>query len=87
MVFHMKATLVIPDPIFRKLKQTAAMRGQTLSALVSELLFAGLRPPQPKGGRPGPLPSFDMGPFLVDIADREALYQAMEETQPGPRRR
>jgi hypothetical protein len=26
----------------------------------------------------GPLPSFDSGGALVDVSDREALYQAME---------
>lgn len=29
-----------------------------------------------------PLPTFHGGGFLVDIADRDALYRAMEEDEP-----
>lgn len=80
MVFHMKATLVIPDPIFRKLKQAAAARGETISGLASALLLQGLREARP-ASRPAlrPLPRFHTGRPKVDIADREALYRAMEE--------
>jgi len=43
MVFHMKTTLIIPDPVFRNLKRRAAERNETLSALVTEYLVQGLR--------------------------------------------
>lgn len=36
--------------------------------------------PQPKpSGKLEPLPSWDMGPELVDVSDRDALYKALEE--------
>lgn len=34
----MKTTIEIPDPLFRKAKATAAERGQTLKALITEAL-------------------------------------------------
>ncbi len=81
MVLHMKTTLVIPDPLFRELKRRAVERGQTLSALVTDYLQRGLaEPPRAAGGRHlPPLPTFSAGRSLVDVADREALYDTMEE--------
>jgi hypothetical protein len=74
MVFHMKTTLIIPDPVFDDLKRQAAKRGTTLSALAAELLRKGLAE-RPKRVKLPPLPSFKMGwPPKVDIADRDALH-------------
>ena len=77
MVNHMKTTLNIDDSIMARLKQEAAQRGCTMSQLVESalrLLF------QSQKRRPElrPLPTFKSGGPLVDIADRDALYQAME---------
>ena len=80
MVFRMKTTLIIPDPVFRNLKRQSAESGTTLSELVTELLRIGLRElEKPKRRRLPPLPTFKMGPPKVNIADRDALYRAMEE--------
>ena len=61
------------------LKKLAAERGQTLSAVVDEFLAEGIRRSRvPK--RPAPrLPVFDMGESRVDIADRDQLWDAMEQ--------
>jgi hypothetical protein len=75
---HMKTTLTIDDGVMRALKREAAKRGCTMSELVEAALRLFLRPKKPAVDLP-PLPSFSMGPELVDIADREALYAAMEE--------
>lgn len=49
-----------------------------MSELTTELLRKGLASrPGPK--RLPPLPSFDMGKEKVDVADRNALYEAMEK--------
>ena len=77
MVFHMKTTLLIPDPLFRKLKRRAVESGGTLSELVAELLSKGLTE-SPKPRRLAPLPAYDMGKARVDVADRNALFEAME---------
>jgi hypothetical protein len=77
MVFHMKTTLIIPDPVFRDLKRAAARRGTTMSELTAELLRKGLAE-RPKPHHLPPLPSFKTGGLLVDVADREALYKALD---------
>ncbi len=77
MVFHMKTTLVIDDGVMIRLREEAARQGRTLSDLVEaalRLMFE--RRDEPK--KLPPLPSFHGGRPLVDVADREALYQAME---------
>jgi len=76
MVFHMKTTLILPDNLVRALKQRAAERQQTLSAVVAEALRRGLDAP-PDAEIPE-LPLHRMGRPLVDIADRDALDRAME---------
>lgn len=82
MVSHMKTTLNIDDTVMRRLKETAAARRTTMSALVE----AGLRrilaaEPEPQGEDADlkPLPSWDGGLPAVDIADRDELYRKMEE--------
>ena len=75
----MKTTLVLPDPIAARLKQEASRRGVTMSALVEEALRVlldsanGQLPPLP------PLPRWHSGGALVDIADRDALYDVIGE--------
>jgi len=73
----MKTTLVIDDRIMARLKAQAALEGRTMSALVESALRQFLDPPEKPAELP-PLPTFDGGAFLVDIADREALYRAMD---------
>ena len=77
MLFHLKTTLILPDHIFRELKRQAARRRTTLSAIVAEVLRRGLDAPGPRRDLP-PLPAHPMGRPLVDVADRDALFQAME---------
>jgi len=79
MVFHtMKTTLNLDEGIMRRLKARAAREGRTLSELVETALRLFLRAKKEEGDLP-PLPTFDGGALLVDIADRDALYRAMEE--------
>jgi len=79
----MKTTLMIPDPIYRRLKQRAAAGRRTISSLLAELLDAGLRAETSKRQALPPLPSFNLGGARVDIADRDALYRAMDEHVSG----
>jgi hypothetical protein len=78
MIFCMKTTLIIPAEILRQLKQRAAQRGTTLSAIVAETLKRGLRRTSEVPQKLPPLPTYRMGAPLVDIADRDALFRAME---------
>ncbi|MCU0623361.1 MAG: type II toxin-antitoxin system VapB family antitoxin [Gemmatimonadaceae bacterium] len=74
----MKTTLNIDDTVMAGLRREAARTGRTMSDLVETALRQLLRrrndtPPLV------PLPSFDSGGALVDVADRDALYRVMEE--------
>ena len=77
MVVRMKTTVLMDDALFAQLKREAARQGRTMS----EMIEAGLRllfhAPRHKGHVPR-LPSYDMGEELVDISDRDQLYDAME---------
>jgi plasmid stability protein len=77
MVFHMKTTLNIDEQVMVRLKQEAARQGRTMSELVDMALRQMLGGQRAKRNLP-PLPSFRSGGALVDIADRDALYQALE---------
>jgi len=73
----MRATLNIPNSILRDLKRHAAKRGTTMSELATELLRKGLAG-RPKPHRLPPLPSFNAGRPLVDVANRDALYDVLD---------
>jgi len=73
----MKTTLNIDDTVMAELKREAARQGRTMSELVETALRLLLRSRQ-KREKIVALPSLRSGGALVDIADRDALYQAME---------
>lgn len=77
MVFHIKTILVIDDNVMRRLREESARQGATISELVEAALRRALEPP-PRTAKLPSLPGFDGGGCLVDIADGDALYQAME---------
>ena len=77
MVIHMKTTLQIDDRTFVELKRYAAAHGRTMADVVETALRLLLRRRPQQSALP-PLPSFASGGALVDVADREALYGAME---------
>jgi len=77
MVFHMKTTLNIDDTVMAQLKREAARQKRTMSELV-ETALRGLFRSQRKRQDVPPLPTFHSGGTLVDVTDRDALYQAME---------
>lgn len=73
----MKTTLQIDDRLASRLKREAARQGRTMSELVEMALRLLFRAPPPATEIPE-LPSFDCGGSRVDVADRSALYEAME---------
>ena len=78
MVSHMKTTLNIDNTVMAQLKREAARQGRTMSELVETALRMLFRSSRKREKLP-PLPTFRSGGALVDIADRDALYQAMGE--------
>ena len=77
MVSHMKTTLNIDPTIMARLKQEAARQGRTMSEMVEAALRLMLRGERRRAPLPE-LPTFRGGRELVDIADRDALYRAMD---------
>jgi hypothetical protein len=77
MVFHMKTTLNVDEGVMARLKAEAARQGRTMSELFEAALrlYLGQRQPVRKLR---PLPGFHGGGTYVDVADRAALYDAME---------
>ncbi len=72
MLLHMnkRTTLVLDSALYAELKTRAALEGRTLAEVIEAALRAGidarvtLRRPRLR------LPSYDLGPFLVDPSDR-----------------
>jgi hypothetical protein len=73
----MKTTLNIDATVMAQLKREAARQGRTMSELVETALRLLFRSQRRKEELP-PLPAFHSGGPLVDVADRKALYEAME---------
>jgi Ribbon-helix-helix protein, copG family len=76
----MKTTLLLDDALVMRLKNESARQGRSMSALMEEalhLLFREARAPRP--AMP-PLPVFDGGGPLIDVASDDALRRAMEGT-------
>jgi len=73
----MKTTLNIDETVMAQLKREAVRQGRTMSDLVETALRLFFRESRQRPEVP-PLPMFNGGAPLVDIEDREALYDAME---------
>jgi hypothetical protein len=74
----MKTTLIIDDTVMARVKREAAERKCTMSELVESAVRRFLDAPKAPGKLP-PLPAFRMGDARVDIADRDALHEFMEQ--------
>jgi hypothetical protein len=74
----MKTTLNIDETVMAQLKREAARQKRTMSDLVETALRLLFRSQRKREDLPA-LPTFRSGGMLVDVADRDALYRAMEE--------
>ena len=77
MIFYMKTTLIISDPILKQIKEESARQGRTISDLVESALRLYLEKRKEKQRLPR-LPGFKGGRCSVDVSDRDALDRAME---------
>jgi hypothetical protein len=80
MLLHMKRTTLQLDPaLLTDLKKRAAQEGRTLTEVIERTLRAGLAAQStPKRARVS-LPSYDLGPFLVDPARPGRLPRPAED--------
>lgn len=78
MVFRMKTTLNVDDRVMREVKAEAARRGTTMSQFVEAALRRMLEPEPYQPVLP-PLPTFDGGGELVDVSDRNALFDVFDK--------
>jgi hypothetical protein len=81
MLMHMKRTTLILDAaLYADLRRRALSEGRTLTEIVERTLRAGLQPTM--GRRPRvTLPSYDLGPFLVDPSHRGERGRTFERTE------
>lgn len=83
MLVRMRTTLNLPDALAEAAKARAAREGRTLTSLVEEGLRTVLA--RAEGSTPGPvLPAYGdrAGRVLVDVADRDALWDALDGDAP-----
>ena len=75
----MKATFDIDEKVVQQLYVAAARRGTTVDTLVEAAIrvFTSLAPTA--DGELKPLPSWPMGKPLVDISNRDELYDKLED--------
>jgi hypothetical protein len=77
----MRTTLDIDPPVLKELKRVQKAEGKTLGAVASELLARALAERRrPKAPARFQWVSRSMG-AKVDLADKEALFQAMDEAR------
>ena len=79
MISHMtRTTVILQDRRLADLKRLAAERGETLSSLVDQFLAEGINRSRAPRRRLTRLPAFRMGAPLVNIDDRDQLFEAMD---------
>ncbi len=76
MVICMKTTIILPDGLAEQAKRYAAERGCTFTALVVDSLHFMLR--QQPECELKPLPTFGGGRMLVDVADKDAVWDVLD---------
>ena len=75
----MKTTLDIDDSLMQALREEAERRGTTMSALVEAGLRRILFVDPAAETSSDPLPTRPGGELLVDVSNRDMLYEAMDE--------
>lgn len=83
MLSCMRTTLNLPDGLVAQAKARAAASGRTLTSLIEEGLRLVLdRPDVPAAAEPLPAYGRPGGRILVDLADRDAVWAALDEDRP-----
>ena len=84
MLVCMRTTLNLDDALMSAAKREAADRGVTLTQVIEEALRVRLTQPRERAEFLLRFPTVrGWGPPRVDIEDRDALYDAMEDSDHG----
>jgi len=86
MLLCMRTTINLPDGLASAAKARAATEGRTFTSLVEEGLRTVLADEGPdRSGPPTSLPAFGdpNDTLLVDLADRDAVWNALEGERPA----
>jgi hypothetical protein len=78
----MRTTLDIDDPILREVKAIHEREGRSIGAIVSELLAEALARRRPSRARPSFRWNSREMKSLVDLADKETVYAALDAEPP-----
>lgn len=84
----MKTTLNLPDALMEAVKQRASDEQRTQTSVIEEAIRNLLRETAPQSHRP--MPTFGtpgQNALLVDIEDREALFETLESDELAADRR
>ena len=73
-----RTTIALDERVYERVKARARKEHKHFQDCANELLILGLRTSSRKPTAPKPLPVYDMGAPLVDVADRDALFDAIE---------
>ncbi|OGF08778.1 MAG: hypothetical protein A2W00_13500 [Candidatus Eisenbacteria bacterium RBG_16_71_46] len=76
-----RTTLVLDSALYAALRQRAAAEGRTLTDVVERALRRGLAAATPRRGRVS-LPSYDLGPFLVEPDEQRGAMRPPEDAEP-----
>ena len=84
----MRTTVDIDRPVLAELKRLQRKEGKSLGRLVSDLLARALRQRETDSVAPPPVRWFSQAMRArVDLADKEAVYTAMEQADQSAARR
>lgn len=83
MLPHMKrTTLVLDASLYAELRRRAAAEGRTLTDTIEHALRTGLAAPAHGRRARLTLPSYDLGPYLSDPADRTTFVAPSRLAEP-----
>lgn len=77
MLMCMRTTLNLPDALAEEAKERAAAEGRTFTSLVEEGLRIVLESRRDRPARQ-PLPTFQGGGFMIDLEDKDALWEILD---------
>jgi plasmid stability protein len=76
-----RTTLDLDATILADLRRRAAAEGKSMGQVASELLAGGLRAAKPTEPRPLDWARKEMGPFKIDLEDKEAVANLLDREE------